>query len=138
MGSVQHLLFAVEDVIQRLSAEANDAKCTAANDASSSTSGGGCGGDVTASTTSSSSSLCLTLSAEADSAANLVRKVRRAQIGTVLPPTGAGGKEEPKGAPGRKTSSNASCFRWSDGVLVEALERGDWVVLDGANLCSAR
>lgn len=37
-----------------------------------------------------------------------------------------------------KKESPASCFRWSDGVLVEALERGDWVVLDGANLCSAR
>lgn len=39
---------------------------------------------------------------------------------------------------GKKKHSPASCFRWSDGVLVEALERGDWIVLDGANLCSAR
>lgn len=37
-----------------------------------------------------------------------------------------------------QASSAASCFKWSDGILVEALERGDWLVLDAANLCSPR
>ncbi|KAJ1918233.1 AAA ATPase midasin [Tieghemiomyces parasiticus] len=27
-------------------------------------------------------------------------------------------------------------FEWIDGVLVEALERGDWLLIDNANLCS--
>lgn len=33
---------------------------------------------------------------------------------------------------------SGSCFRWNDGLLVKALERGDWMLLDGANLCPAR
>lgn len=28
-------------------------------------------------------------------------------------------------------------FEWLDGVIVKALERGDWLVLDNANLCSS-
>ncbi|KAF2965830.1 hypothetical protein GQX73_g7732 [Xylaria multiplex] len=28
-------------------------------------------------------------------------------------------------------------FEWLDGVIVQALQRGDWLVLDNANLCSA-
>ncbi|CAN0118281.1 unnamed protein product, partial [Ectocarpus fasciculatus] len=48
-----------------------------------------------------------------------------------------GGTDGPGDGAGSRQSSPASCFRWSDGVLVQALERGDWIVLDGANLCSA-
>ncbi|KAI0693224.1 midasin [Cytidiella melzeri] len=33
-------------------------------------------------------------------------------------------------------SRGASRFEWVDGPLVRALKRGDWVVLDGANLCN--
>jgi midasin len=29
------------------------------------------------------------------------------------------------------------CFQWVDGILVEALEQGKWLVLDNANLCSS-
>ena len=28
------------------------------------------------------------------------------------------------------------CFEWMDGILVQALERGDWLVLDNVNLCN--
>lgn len=156
MAAVEHLLSAVRDVIQRLFADGNDttksttvafASSNMSGSSNTSTSGGGggiSGSGITASPTSpSTSSPWLTLSAMADSAANLAQKVRWAQTRTFLPPTGAGGKGQPKGAAESKkssssSSSTASCFRWSDGVLVQALERGDWVVLDGANLCSAR
>ncbi|KAF2465784.1 P-loop containing nucleoside triphosphate hydrolase protein, partial [Lindgomyces ingoldianus] len=28
-------------------------------------------------------------------------------------------------------------FRWADGILIQALEQGNWLVLDNANLCSS-
>lgn len=66
-----------------------------------------------------------------DRARVLVNSVR---LATVSEASQSAEKDDPR----RKRQSPASCFRWSDGVLVEALERGDWIVLDGANLCSAR
>ncbi|KAL9108063.1 MAG: hypothetical protein Q9227_007169 [Pyrenula ochraceoflavens] len=38
---------------------------------------------------------------------------------------------------GDKESAAKAKFHWVDGQLVEAIENGNWVVLDNANLCSA-
>lgn len=62
----------------------------------------------------------------------LAETVRRQSL------TGASRSSSEETDSGGQRSSSASCFRWRDGILVEALERGDWVLLDGANLCSAR
>ncbi|KAF2768629.1 midasin [Teratosphaeria nubilosa] len=35
------------------------------------------------------------------------------------------------------TVIDKACFSWTDGVLVNALQQGKWVILDNANLCSA-
>lgn len=74
-------------------------------------------------------------------AAGLAETVRRQTIaiadGARQPADGESEAGSSGGGGGRKKATG-SCFSWSDGVLVEALERGDWVVLDGANLCSAR
>jgi len=29
------------------------------------------------------------------------------------------------------------CFEWIDGLLITAIERGDWILLDNVNLCSS-
>ncbi|DBA04889.1 TPA: hypothetical protein N0F65_006891 [Lagenidium giganteum] len=31
----------------------------------------------------------------------------------------------------------ASCFEWVDGTLIQAMERGEWVLLDNVNFCSS-
>lgn len=70
----------------------------------------------------------------------LVEVVRRQSITNASRSAADGVATESCGGAGAGAAGKqaASCFSWSDGVLVEALERGDWIVLDGANLCSAR
>ncbi|CAI5721444.1 unnamed protein product [Hyaloperonospora brassicae] len=35
------------------------------------------------------------------------------------------------------SASIASCFEWVDGALIQAMERGHWVLLDNVNFCSS-
>lgn len=100
-----------------------------------------------ASASSSSSGAAVATTAEPDAvslrrqidrAAALAETVRRQPFAAGLRNAADGDTEAGGGGGGAGKKTPASCFCWSDGVLVEALERGDWVVLDGANLCSAR
>ncbi|KAL8000860.1 putative AAA+ ATPase domain, midasin, P-loop containing nucleoside triphosphate hydrolase [Plasmopara halstedii] len=36
-----------------------------------------------------------------------------------------------------KSNAIASCFDWVDGMLIKAMEKGDWVLLDNVNFCSS-
>ncbi|KAE9051941.1 Midasin [Phytophthora rubi] len=36
-----------------------------------------------------------------------------------------------------KSKSIASCFEWVDGTLIQAMEKGEWVLLDNVNFCSS-
>ncbi|GMF26510.1 unnamed protein product [Phytophthora lilii] len=36
-----------------------------------------------------------------------------------------------------KSNSLASCFEWVDGTLIQAMEKGEWVLLDNVNFCSS-
>ncbi|KAH6671551.1 midasin [Plectosphaerella plurivora] len=38
---------------------------------------------------------------------------------------------------GKPLTANDPRFEWLDGVIIKALQRGDWLVLDNANLCNA-
>ncbi|TDH69545.1 hypothetical protein CCR75_002271 [Bremia lactucae] len=35
------------------------------------------------------------------------------------------------------SNSIASCFEWVDGILIQAMEKGEWVLLDNVNFCSS-
>eukprot|EP00899_Mesostigma_viride_P010035 jgi/Mesvir1/19032/Mv12798-RA.1 len=60
-------------------------------------------------------------------------------------PSSAGADESSSSAPSAAASSSSSSgagasagrFQWVDGVLLTALERGHWVLLENANFCSA-
>ena len=41
------------------------------------------------------------------------------------------------GATSPDSASAKVRFEWTDGILIQALEKGDWLVLDNANLCSS-
>ncbi|KAI0431499.1 hypothetical protein F5Y09DRAFT_354913 [Xylaria sp. FL1042] len=45
--------------------------------------------------------------------------------------------EEVQGLLQRPTSMAEPRFEWLDGVIIQALQKGEWLVLDNANLCSA-
>lgn len=32
--------------------------------------------------------------------------------------------------------SSTGCFEWADGILVKALKKGDWILMDNVNLCA--
>ena len=49
-------------------------------------------------------------------------------MGSDLPFSGEGESED--------TSSSSASFKWCDGVLLKAIKRGDWVLLDELNLAS--
>eukprot|EP00644_Phytophthora_capsici_P001912 jgi/Phyca11/108045/e_gw1.14.477.1 len=36
-----------------------------------------------------------------------------------------------------KSNAIASCFEWVDGTLLQAMEKGEWVLLDNVNFCSS-
>ncbi|KAL3666278.1 hypothetical protein V7S43_008529 [Phytophthora oleae] len=36
-----------------------------------------------------------------------------------------------------KSNTIASCFEWVDGTLLQAMEKGEWVLLDNVNFCSS-
>jgi midasin len=44
--------------------------------------------------------------------------------------------EQVNGLISKPTAISRAQFEWMDGMLVQALERGEWLVLDNANLCS--
>lgn len=77
----------------------------------------------------------ISLNCDLEQAESLSEAVRRQIAFPVSPFTPHAGSNDSDCGDNKQS---ASCFCWSDGVLVKALERGDWVVLDGANLCSAR